>query len=117
MKALLQTVKNIIKCQISNQLPGGKFWNPSPQLYKEALSCCVENISGERRFGNVDTYTKKAPSASIEKVEARMLFKGNRTDQCLEGQDPQIRKCIIECAAKDTGKNQLKGCSCLRVKR
>ena len=104
LKIFLQTIKDVILRQMSDQLPGGKFWDPSPELYERAKSCGPDNISGERRFGMVDAYMRRAPNASSEKVEAKVMFKGNQTAGWMEEQSNDNKRKIIELAVKETGK-------------
>ena len=41
-------------CTKPDQLPGGKFCDPSPELYERAKSCGPDNVSGKLRYGMVD---------------------------------------------------------------
>ena len=84
LKIFLETIKDVIFRQMSDQLPGAKFWDPSPELYERAKSCGPDNISGERRFGMVDAYMRRAPNASSEKVEAKVMFKGLQPDSWMD---------------------------------
>ena len=75
----LVTIKDVIVHQIKDHLPDGKYWNPSPQLMKQAKSCMPHNLGGERRLGFADSYMTQAPNTTLEKVEYRVMFKTNKT--------------------------------------
>ena len=55
--------------QLSDQLPGGQYWNPSPELVAQSKSCQATNLSGERVFGKLDAAVKKAPNVMTKKLE------------------------------------------------
>ena len=78
-KKLLEVVDQ----QLADQLPGGKYWQPSSELLEQTRSCHATDISGERVFGRVDAALKKAPNVSTEKVEAKVMFGTNQTGSWL----------------------------------
>lgn len=109
-KSLLQelfvNIRSVIVRQMSDQLPGGKFWDPSRELQIQASSCAPDNLSGERCFGAADSYMQRAHNASTEKVEARVMFHKNHTDAWLKEQSPKKRESSIQEAMSETRKRQ-----------
>ena len=75
LQALTISILDVINRQLSTQLPGGEFWDPSPELQEASSSCVAHNISGERNFAMVDSHLHKAPNISIGKVESKVMFK------------------------------------------
>ena len=78
---LLEAVEIVVKRQLKDQLPGGIFWDPSPNLQKQAKSASCTNISGERKF-----------AASMGKIESKVMFKYNKTNAWLKAQKKDKRK-------------------------
>ena len=50
--------------QCEDQLPGGKYWSPSPDLSAQAKSVPTSNITSERDFSVFDVLLKTQPSAT-----------------------------------------------------
>ena len=98
---LLRAVLGVMNRQLSSQLPGGKFWDPSSELKSEAKSCSATNISGERMFAMVDAQLQKATNQSTAKVEAKVMFRANKTTDWLQQQDQHSRHHRITLAMKD----------------
>ena len=57
-------ILEVAERQVGDQLPGGKYDQPSATLQEEAASCTANNISGERIFAKLDASIKRAPNAS-----------------------------------------------------
>lgn len=106
LQDLFITIKAVIVRQMSDQLPGGKFWDPSPELRIQASSCAPDNLSGERCFGTADAYIQRSHNASTNKVEARVMFHKNHTDVWLKEQSPEGRKLKITEVMSETRKRR-----------
>ena len=61
--------------QLSSQLPGGEFWQPSPQLIAASQSCQSFNISGERNYAHADSEIYRAKNEKVGFVEGCIMFK------------------------------------------
>ncbi len=78
MGKLLDAILTAIERQLEHQLPGGKFWNPSPELQSAAALCECNNISWERQFAVMKSYQYKAPAMRMTRIEGKQLFKANK---------------------------------------
>lgn len=70
---------DVMERQLVSQLPGGQFWDPSDVIKEQAKSCTSTNISGERNFAICDHELHRARNGKVSYVEARVLFKANKT--------------------------------------
>ena len=77
--------------------------SPSPTLLAHSNSCSATNISGERAFGRVDAALNRAPSATVDKVEAKTMYSANKTSSWLSGKSPEETVSLIETAHKQAG--------------
>ena len=93
-------IPEVVERQMSDQLPGGSFWQPSLLLKEQAESCNISNISGEHVFGChcVDSLLKRAPSVKPGKIESRTVFATNKTGEWLSNQPCADRDVRICCA-------------------
>ena len=97
LQKLLEAIEEVILRQLHTQLPGGVFWDPSPRLQEEARSSTSHNISGERKFAMVDAHIRRAPNATMGKIEAKTMFRCNKTSTWLNTQSrAKKKKNIIE---------------------
>ena len=71
LQKLFSVCASVMEKQLADQLPGGKFWEPSEMLIKEAASCSSSNISGERKFAVADRI--------LAHVEGKVMFRTNKT--------------------------------------
>ena len=104
VKSLLEkmcvSVVTVAKRQLQDQLPGGKFCAPSPELENVASSCASNNISGERVFARLDAAIKRAPNASMDYHESKICFSENTSAAWLCAKSPEGRSSLIRTARK-----------------
>lgn len=100
LSSLLQAIMDVIKRQLSSQLPGGEFWNPSQQMREETKSCSATNISGERKFGKMKAFQTKAPSMTIEKIESKEMFEVNKVREAMMSKTKEQRREDVLWATK-----------------
>ena len=74
LQELCRACVSVMERQLTSQLPGGKFWNPSEELINQARSCEATNISGERVFAMSDQLMARAHSAQISHVESKVCI-------------------------------------------
>ena len=84
LRSICSNILTVVDRQLADQLPEGKFWEPSNELRLEAESCCCHNISGERKMGMVDSLCRRCGNMTFDKMEARLMFKSNKTGPWLE---------------------------------
>ena len=87
-KVLLQdpctSCLSVMNRQLQSQLPGGEYWNPSPELLLEAASCSSANISGERNFGMADNEMYRARRGKTGYIEGKVMYRVNKTGPWFE---------------------------------
>ena len=87
--------------QLSTQLEGGIFFNPSQELLTESTSCSTTNISGERNFALADAQLNRVKNASIEFVTSRVMYRTNKTGKWLLQQTDEESDKYVEAATKE----------------
>ena len=85
--------------QLANHLPGGKYHTPDDELQKAAVSCTMNNISGERVFAKIDSRMNKSKSASLQKCMNKSQFSINKVPQYLAHKSKEERAEIMKAAA------------------
>ena len=55
LRELCKTCLSVVERQLTTQLDGGCFSNPSATLVQQASSCRASNISCEHNFGSADS--------------------------------------------------------------
>ena len=83
LKAVLAALLDVVDRQLSKQLSGGKYWEPTPILLEQASSCVSTNISGERNFATLDSRLRRAPNITVRKLESKVMFRRNHKKQSL----------------------------------
>ena len=101
LKALCKAGVEVMGRQLQPQLPGGEFWSPSAQLLIEAESCSSTNISGERCFATADQEIFRARNATTGHIEAKTLFRRNKTGQWLNRSSGDEKSHRISLAMTD----------------
>ena len=102
LQDLCKACCDVMSRQLETQLPGGAFWHPSAELLHEAESCSSTNISGERCFATADQEILRARHATTGYIEAKTMFRRNRSDEWLDRQTPAEKSCRIQLAMADT---------------
>lgn len=73
----------ILDRQAKDQLPGGRYSNPSPELSRQAAAVPKTNSISERDFGSLDLIHMK-PGASSVCYESIVLWSNNKTAAWLD---------------------------------
>ena len=97
----------VCKRQLFDQLPGGKFHDPGPAIQQKAASCSGNNISGERIFAKLDAAMKRAPNATPDFQESKILFQSNCTGSWLASKNENEKHKILSIARGQARKYQL----------
>ena len=79
LEELLKACLDVMDRQLESQLPGGKFWNPTPELRQVAASCPTTNISGERNFATADQELHRARHGKAGFIEGKVMYRVNKT--------------------------------------
>ena len=100
LQHLCCTLADVVNRQCKDQLPGGKYWNPSEELKRDARVASPNNISGERAFATADSYINKSPNATMATVETHTMIKCNKSMTWLKDKDTHTQKNLLENARK-----------------
>lgn len=100
LQKLCATILVVLQRQCKDQLPGGQYYELSDDLLSKSSSCKANNISGERVFAMLDSSIKRAPNASMDLHEGKILFSVNHTKDWLEQQPNTEKHGIIAAARK-----------------
>ena len=101
LRSICSNILTVVDRQLADQLPEGKFWEPSNELRLEAESCCCHNISGERKMGMVDSLCRRCGNMTFDKMEARLMFKSNKTGPWLEQKSNQEVEMRVAAARRE----------------
>lgn len=88
----------ILERQAKDQLPGGKFFEPSVTDQMRAASVPTTNTCSERDFAQLDILMRLKPSASTECYESIIMWTNNKTSQWLGNLESSEREKILSDA-------------------
>ncbi|CAC5406236.1 unnamed protein product [Mytilus coruscus] len=98
----------IIKRQLGDNLPGGKFSVDSAQNFEQlkniSRNVSTTNIISERDFANLDRLQREKPNASTIAIEGMILFSNNKTLQWLDNLEPDRKKEVFKIARENAPK-------------
>lgn len=95
-QTLFTSLKGLLKRQLKDQLPGGKYANASDNVKKESLSTLKHNKLPEFLFGQLDYIVRCRPNASILANEALILYSFNKTSNWLNGLSETERDTVLK---------------------
>ena len=108
LSGLLHEATDVMRRQLVDHLPGGKFHNPDSEVQEEAKSCSSNNISGERAFAKIDSQIMKARSATVEKSINKAQFSLNKVPNFLKSKSKEERAEIMKKATSEARKDRVK---------
>ena len=86
--------------QAQDQLPGGKYATPSPEVLAQAANVPATNMASERDFGVFDLLLHLKPAARLISHETLILWTNNKTTSWLNSLSPENKqKCVAEARA------------------
>ena len=91
----------LLRCQLEDQLPGGKFYSPSAEIFMETRTTPKHNIICEHDFAHLDRKLKECPQISNIALSGMVCFINNKTPQYLESLSEEERHKLIERAVKE----------------
>ena len=68
----------VLERQCTDQLPGGKYHNPTNEMKMQSSSVPTSNIISERDFAIFDNLLKAKPNASVTALEALIMWSNNK---------------------------------------
>lgn len=85
---------------MKDQLPGGMFYERTPELTKESMSVIPHNKLPERAFDMLDFFVRYRPNATTLTNEAFIMFAFNKTSEWLEKLTSEERDKLMNDAKK-----------------
>ena len=87
-----------------DQLPGGKYATPSPELLAQAANVPATNMASERDFGVFDLLLHLKPATRLISHEALVLWTNNKTTSRLNSLSPEDKQMCMAEARANTSK-------------
>ena len=91
LELLCGAILLVLERQFQDQLPGGKYADPSPQLKMQASSVPTSNIISERDFSIFGNLLREKLNARVLSLEAMITWAQNKPSDWLDGLDEQSR--------------------------
>ena len=101
LRMLCISIAILLKRQLKDQLPGGKFHRVSPEVMAETANCPATNLITERDFAHLDRQLKEKPNISTIAVTGTVMFLNNKTAQWLNTLDSSTKAEYMEKARKN----------------
>ena len=95
LQFLFTAISHKVNDMLKDQLPGGKYFEITPEIQRGAASVIPHNKFSERVFGLLDHLVKHRPNAKTITNEALIMFSHNKTSQWLAKQSPEVREKLL----------------------
>lgn len=92
LELMMASMLIVLERQAVDQLPGGKYWNPSEHLKARAANVPATNVVSERDFAVLDMLVRQKPSARILSHEAMIMWMNNGTVAWLDNLSPEEKE-------------------------
>ena len=100
LKLLSHGIMLILDRQARDQLPNGKYADPSSALAEQTKSVPKTNTVSERDFGSLDFLLRMKPAASTLCYESVILWTNNKTSEWLNSLEPEEKVQVLDHARK-----------------
>ena len=91
----------LLQCQLEDQLPRGKFYSPSAEIFMETRTTLKHNIICEHDFAHLDRKLNECPQISNVALSGMVCFINNKTPQYLDSLSKEETHKLIERAVKE----------------
>ena len=91
---------SLVKRQVVDQLPGGKYSLPSEEVLKATKSCPTTNRAGEKDFSDLDREVNRAPQRSTNHISGTICFRNNKTWRYFKILPAERREALLMRAMK-----------------
>ncbi|CAC5398192.1 unnamed protein product [Mytilus coruscus] len=91
----------VVERAMKEQLPGGKFFEPTQELFNQSKSVIPHNKLPERVFGMLDFFLRYRPNASTISNEAFLMFVFNKSSEWLETLPQEEREKLLNDSIKE----------------
>ena len=95
LQVLCCSCATLLKHQLKDQLPGGKYYRPSDEIIEETAGTPKENITSECDFAQLDRLLDRSPETSTITASGIVYFINNKIPEYLESLSEE-KHAIIE---------------------
>ena len=100
LEIVINAMLIILDRQAKDQLPDGKYFEPSPELSRQAAAVPKTNTISERDFGSLDLLVRMKPGASAVCLESIVLWSNNKTAAWLDSLGEEERAEALDLARR-----------------
>ena len=93
----------MVRSQLKDQLPGGKYYNPSLSVRKDLEHCPTTNIVSERDFAQFDQKLTQKPTLSTIAACGLVMFNNNKTSDWLNNKSNEEIERLVTIARTNAG--------------
>ena len=90
----------VLERQAASQLPGGIYWDPSPEVKKMAENVPRSNVVSERDMAILDNLLREKPCLGTTNAETMVMWLNNKPSAWLRNQTPTEQALILADAEK-----------------
>ena len=106
LKLLCFHAEVLVRRQVDTQLPGGKFYSPSPDLIAETEHVPKHNILNERSFALLDRHIREKPHSTTVTLSGTISYGKNNTDKWLSSLPTDEKHKVLAATRKETKEYQ-----------
>ena len=100
LEMLMHGLLLILERQEQDQLPGGKYYNPTSSVKSMSSNVPTTNMASERDFAILDLLIRSKPHATTLAYEALIMWQNNGTLAWLKGKSEEEKVKLMESARK-----------------
>ena len=93
---------SMINRQLKDQLPGGKYYQPTADIMDETGICHTTNILSERDFAQMDRKVNQKQNISTIGASGVIMFMNNKTGKWLSEKDGEDQEKLVSLVRKLT---------------
>ena len=93
----------ILERQCQDNLPSGKYWEPTEDMKARYANVPATNVIGERDFALLDLMVRQRPNAQTITLEALTMWTNNGTVKWLDGLETDTKNRYMDAACRHAG--------------
>ena len=100
LEVIFYEILIILERHYSDQLPGGKYWNVSPNVKNISSNVLTTNKSSASDFAMLDLLVRTKPNAKIQTIQTFILWSRKETSSWLDKETIDKKDQLFEKARK-----------------
>ena len=102
-------ILHLVKSQLKDQLPGGKYYKPTQDVLEETKNCANTNVISERDFAQWKSKMEAKPNMTSVAAAGVIMYNNNDTLSWLDRQTDEYLDKIVKIS-RGNKESLIQGC-------